>query len=93
MLFVELFNPPLLRSSDLMSFLFSGFNLSETHLFLIYTDFVGQIMSSSGLFLYSWLACGIAIQRCKVQVQKVKVLLSILFQSPGFANSAGEGTN
>jgi len=24
--------------------------------------------------------------RCKVQVQKVKVLLSILFQSPGFAN-------
>ncbi len=25
-------------------------------------------------------------QRWKVQVQKVKVLLSILFQSPGFAN-------
>jgi len=76
MLFVELFNPPLLRSSNLMSsFLFSGFNLSETTPLLIYTDFVDQIRSSSGLFLYSWLTCGIAMQRCKVQVQKVKVLL------------------
>jgi len=53
--------------------------------YLRYTDSVAQIRSSPGLFLYSWLACGIAMQRCKVQVQKVKVLLSILFQSPGFA--------
>jgi len=29
----------------------------------------------------------LAMQRCKVQVQKLKVLLCILFQSPGFANS------
>jgi len=71
MLFVELFNPPLLRSSNLMSsFLFSGFNLSETTTLLIYTDFVDQIRSSSGLLLYSWLVCGIAMQRCKSRFRK-----------------------
>jgi len=30
-------------------------------LYLLYTDFVAQIRSSSGLFLCSWLTCGIAM--------------------------------
>jgi len=94
MLLVELFNSPLLRSSDLLSsFLFRWFHLrlclksvvvvllvSFSILFfpsvilfvnrlikvemtpcLIYTDFVAQVKSSSGLFLCSWLTCGIAM--------------------------------
>jgi len=73
MLFVELFNPPLLSSSDLMSsFLYSG--SSKT---------VSEVSCSSCVSAHLSFC---SLQRCKVQVQKVKVLLSILFQSPGFAN-------
>ncbi len=43
--------------------------------------------------LCSWLTCGIAMQRCKVQVQKVKVLLSVLFNHLDLLIQTGNRNN